>query len=120
MTDTLSVIAAPLSHAAERTLPMIELIEFTPAISTKEAAGSVFQFLGITDFKEHESLNYPPENGYFKGENDRYTVRIYAVDDSDIATHRLSVSAESPIEDVFLNKIIQRLTALRWEPRRNE
>jgi hypothetical protein len=44
-------------------------------------AADIFSIFEIHDFTEHESLNYPPLNIYFKAKKDEVTFKICSEDD---------------------------------------
>ncbi len=96
---------------------MIKSIAFNPEIATREVAQLIFGFLKIQDFEERESSNYPPEGGYFKGVNGDIVVSVYAIDDSEISSHCLSVRSSKTIDMNFIDGLIQYLAQMNWRPR---
>jgi hypothetical protein len=59
-----------------------------------DVAAEVFRALGVTEWEERDSSNYPPDNHYFAGYCENVEVEVYDGDDDRTADYPFHVSVE--------------------------
>jgi hypothetical protein len=75
---------------------MSAIFFITPKADAKlhDVASGVFRALGVSEWEERESSNYPPDGHYFAGYSENAMVRVYDGDDERTLAYPFRVSVE--------------------------
>lgn len=75
---------------------MSAIFFIAPKVDAKlpDVASAVFRALGVSEWEERDSLNYPPDGHYFVGYAENAEVRVCDGDDERIADYPFRVAVE--------------------------